>query len=318
MKKLFNGFMIVVFLVIATALLFNFNGNAFSFETSELNKEQVIDAEKIKKIEVESSSTDVLIKPTNSDEILVKLSGEVSNKLKSSFVLEVDEDNDSVRIKVERKERSFFQSFISISKVKLEVYVPQNQYEEIVMETSSGDVQYKEVEVKQLNIQTSSGDIDVEEMSEVEALSLQASSGDISLSGIATQKLEVTTSSGDIFSNGDLSYENATIEANSGDIELENVEGDLSVKTSSGDIELRDNELKENVKLETSSGDVNVFFRTQPDSLKLHFKASSGDGSVSLDGLQYTEKSEHNIVGGLGEEEYQIDVKTSSGDFTLN
>lgn len=64
---------------------------------------------------------------------------------------------------------------------------------------------------------------------------------------------------------------------------------------------------------------MSVEYQKEPASLAVDFQADSGDTEVNLDHILYKEKSEHRIVGYVGDSpSNRLKVRTTSGDIELN
>jgi lia operon protein LiaG len=191
---------------------------------------------------------------------------------------------------------TFHFGFVIMS-LDLVIQVPEKEYESMILTSSSGDIRIKDVKAVEMETEISSGDIIVEGVTVASAYKLETSSGDI----------RVKDTKADTFD----------LHASSGDIILENLEGNINVETSSGDIEIENKAVNGNILAEASSGDVSITNQETPKSLSIDFKGSSGDGTVNLEGVSYEEKSEDTIIGKIGNGEYELKVRTTSGDFQL-
>ncbi|MEU4196355.1 DUF4097 family beta strand repeat-containing protein [Kribbella sp. NPDC026611] len=110
-------------------------------------------------------------------------------------------------------------------------------------------------------------------------LTIESSSGDVNLSGMPA---------------------GATIKASSGSIEVHDAGGPLTLESSSGDIDA-DGLTATSVTTKSSSGSVALDFTVAPQSVDS--KSSSGDVSIRIPS---------------GDESYQVDTKTSSGEESAN
>lgn len=296
MKKLMKAAIILILIGVSGTVVTASVTDVFSFETVKLIESKEIKGNHINSIQINTSSTDIKVVPSESKKIKVEFSGEVSKRLKDIYDLVIKENEGQVEIEVENK-ALFMYLGIPVMRLKLEVQVPKKEYKELIVRASSGDIQIKEVRGKELSFTTSSGDMDISNVTGV-TISAEASSGKIVMKDTEATSLEY--------------------EASSGDISLENIRGDIDVITSSGKIELINEELSGNLVAEASSGDVKVSYKEMHDGLLIDFRASSGNGIVNLDGFSYEEKSENEIIGTKGNGKYMLNVRTSSGDFTLN
>lgn len=270
--------------------------DVFSFDTVKLEESNEVNGDKIKKIDVITSSTDINVVPTKNDEIKVNFSGEVSERLKDTYDLIVKEDGDQLTVEVVN-ENLYFYIGIPVIKLSLEIEVPEKEYENIVVTASSGDIELNGLQANELKFETSSGDMEIANL-EGDTIKSVASSGTISMKNSSAKNFE--------------------FEASSGDVLLENIVGDVKALTSSGSINLDNDEISGNLFAEASSGDVNVAYNEKPTSLLINFEHSSGEEEINIDGVNYEERTDDRIIGKIGSGKYELKIKTSSGDFTLN
>lgn len=286
------------------------------FNTVEIHEKKEANGKGVENVNIESPSIDIKLTASNQENITAELKGNVDKKTKNSYELIVKENGNEVDILVEVDDKFHFALF-SITSIALEVKVPEELYEKINIETSSGDVVTKSFESKALNIQTSSGDVNVKDSKIDNEIKIQSSSGDVITSDIQANKVEIDTESGDVMID-DQDSKHTQLHTSSGDIVLNEVNGDIVVEASSGDIAINNSEPLGNIDANSSSGDIVINFDKDPDSLTIDFEGNSGDGIVKLDGITYEDKSENEIEGRIGSGKYSIIARTSSGDFVLN
>lgn len=140
------------------------------------------------------------------------------------------------------------------------------------IDLSSGSMQIRDTESKDLELSASSGHINLEN-ADLKELSLDVSSGDINLKSCKIDKIKGDSSSGEMTFD-DIKADKIDLNSSSGDIVL-NIRGDeedysFDIDTSSGDIKIGDKKMEDryesgsnkskSIKTETSSGDVNISF----------------------------------------------------------
>ncbi|MFD2216722.1 MULTISPECIES: DUF4097 family beta strand repeat-containing protein [Metabacillus] len=296
MKKavMFAFFLIVV--GIAGSVVTAATTDVFSPEMKDILQEEEVKGTEIQQIEVGTSSTNIKMVPSKGDSIKVKLTGKVSEKLKDKYKLVVTEEGDKVNIDVKNQDLYFYVGF-SFIELNLEIEVPEKEYQSLVVKSSSGDIDISQLKVEEFSTEASSGDITIDQISVSKNSKMEASSGTI----------HAKNSSASVFNLG----------ASSGDIIIQNIDGHVEAETSSGSIELNNKQVTGNINALASSGDVIVQFDESPKSLTVDFRGSSGDGVIELEGFSYEDKSENIINGKIGNGEYELKVRTSSGDFQL-
>jgi lia operon protein LiaG len=277
MKKLVYSMLFLFAVGVVGTLISVSASGGFSPETWSIHDEVQVKGAEISRIEVDLSGSDVALHPTDGDEIIVELNGKISKKHKEKVRLDVDDNGGTLKVGIKGLDQIFLNVGVLILDTNVEVFLPQKIYDSIHVNTSSGDITVQGFKAKKTLLEASSGDLLVR----------------------------------------DFHSDQHMFQTSSGEMELSNVTGDIEAKSSSGDILIKYENTSGNLDAKTSSGDINVEFREQPDSLAIDFKGSSGEGRVSLDGVNYQEKSENEIRGVLGSGDYKIKAETSSGDFSL-
>jgi lia operon protein LiaG len=270
--------MLLLFIVGVVGTLVSVSASGgFSLDTYNVHDKTVVNNVDISRVEIDLSSSDVTVNSSDSDEITVELNGKISKKLKKKLKLDVQEKGQTLKIGLTGEDQIIFNIGVLIVDTNVEVFIPQKIYDSIKIDTSSGDILIQDLKAKETIFETSSGDI--------------------------------------IASN--LYTEVNRFHSSSGEMELSNVTGDIEAKSSSGDMIIDYLNANGNLDAKTSSGDVNVTYQDEPNSLAIDFQGSSGEGDVSLDGVNFEEKSENAIRGMIGSGHFKLKVETSSGDFTL-
>ncbi|MEH7384358.1 DUF4097 family beta strand repeat-containing protein [Bacillus sp. JJ1521] len=318
MRKIMYGALILVLIgVLGVIITLNNSGvEAFTFSSVDVNEKQEVSAEGITTIIIDSPSVDVNVIPTKKDQVEVEFSGKVGKKSKALYKLDIDEDGDTVEISMEKKNKFQFMMF-NFTRVSLNIKVPEKMYDSIQINASSGDIVVEEMNSKEMVIITESGDIEIMKSVIKGSLNLEASSGDVKVKDTVGNVIDIETSSGDITA---IKNEAKEIEflTSSGDIESNNQSSEkMNINTSSGDITIDAEEITGNISMEASSGDIDVSFVQIPEALAVDYKSSSGDGIANIEGIKFSEKSDHRILGEIGVGGYQITARTSSGDFEI-
>ncbi|RFB12063.1 hypothetical protein DZB84_19920 [Bacillus sp. HNG] len=317
MRKIMYGALIFVLIgVLGVIITLNNSGvEAFTFSSVDVNEKQEVSSKGVSNIIIDSA-VDVNVIPAKKDQIEVEFSGKVGKKSKALYKLNIDEVGDSVEITMEKKNKFQFMMF-NFTRVSLNVEVPEKMYDLIQMNASSGDIAVEEIDAKEMTIETQSGDIEIMNSMIKGSLNLEASSGDVRVKDTTGNVIDIQTSSGDITATNNKAKEIELL-TSSGDIESNNqTSKKMNINTSSGDIIIDAEEITGDISMEASSGDIDVSLVQIPDALEVDFKSSSGDGNATMEGMKFSEKSEHRILGEIGVGGYQITARTSSGDFKI-
>ncbi|NDI35996.1 DUF4097 family beta strand repeat-containing protein [Chengkuizengella sediminis] len=312
MKKF--AFLGIILIIVGAVGAFVFIDGAF--ETVDIFEEKIASGNQYKNIEIDTSSVDVNVIPTDKEELRVMLSGEVSSRYEEVYDLVLKEMGDTLQIELKEKNIFFNVGFV-INNVDLQVEIPQKLYDSFKVDVTSGDIEVAQLQANGLILSTSSGDVKIEELN-ANDVELTATSGNISAkNGVISSNILIETSSGDIDAENIITNI-LTMEVTSGNIEFTNNTVKTSnLQTSSGNITIYNDELKGDIKAKTTSGDITIDLEQENESLILDFKTSSGDVDIRREGYLFEEKSDSRAIGKMGSGKYNIEARASSGDITL-
>jgi len=317
MKKALSFLFVLILLAIGATVVFaQFKETfSFNFNTTPIEQEETVSDSDVENIEIRATSADIKIVSVDREDIYAKLSGDVSEKNKDKYKLKVKEVDGNVHIEVEQPKMEF-QFGTNITNLKLDVEVPERTFAELSTYSTSSDIHMSGLQVGSLRTEVTSGDILVEGIKITDNYSIELTSGDVRIENTEAKDITIEGTSGDITFKEVLG--DVQVDTTSGDINVLGVQGNIDVETTSGDIEIDNERVTGNLEVEVTSGDVRVQFDEIPTSLAVDFQGRSGKGTVNLDGMQYVEKSEKRIEGQIGDGEFLLTVRTTSGDFRLN
>ncbi len=227
---------------------------------------------------------------------------------------------------------------VILSKTGLTVSIPQGEYEELIVETSSGGIDVSgEFTIDRADIRSSSGSVSVRDIT-ARNIDILSQSGKVSCAGVkAEDMLQAHTSSGNIELNG-IECKSAAAAAKSGRVSLSDIKAEdgVEVESSSGgiivsgvdaqsmDIQSRGGGvectavLAENdISVRTSSGGVKF---DGCDAEEIFVETSSGNvsGSLLTEKMFFTETNSGNVDVPFFTEGGICRVKTSSGSIKLS
>ncbi|WP_108670453.1 DUF4097 family beta strand repeat-containing protein [Peribacillus acanthi] len=319
MKRLMSFVFIVLLLIIAGGLVAGKFMNGFSFSTVSLNEKQEFEGKGVSHITIDSPKTDIVLKVRNQDEVTIEMTGVVSKRYKDHYEIQVTEGEEEMKIGTD--DNQTFSSWpIDMlwgrKEAVLEVTIPKRVYDQLMITTVSGDVTITELESKMIEITSISGDLSIDNVKIMDSLLSKTTSGDINVNQLETNGGLLKSTSGDIKAR-ELHAKKWEFESTSGDILLEEMYGEGLADTVSGDIRLKQETIDQNITVESTSGDVKMEISDTPKSLEIDFDSTSGDGTVEMEGISFSEKSESRIVGKIGNGEVLLKVRTTSGDFDI-
>ncbi len=314
MKKIVSALFLMLGIGVVGTLVSVSATGGFSLDTYKVEDKIVIDESKFNTLLFNFSSSDVNVLPSKEEKITVELDGKVSRKFKEKLKLESDGKGDTLEVTLTGQDQLKFNIGVLIIDTNITVYIPEKSFEEISVITSSGEVKAKDLLAKNLHFKASSGELEVSNCRAEGVMSLSTSSGEIVANGLDADTIEAEASSGTVVLDK-VKAGFSTIETSSGEIEISQIKGDVMAKASSGSISILNEQLYGNINAEASSGEITVEFKENPSSLKIDFSGSSGEGNIDIENVSYQTREENRIVGIIGSGNYELNVRTSSGDF---
>lgn len=252
------GIFIISGALICTIILAinRFDFTALNTDPEMVKKEYQLSRDKAVDLTIETSANDIILKKSVNNNIIVtcyeseELSYEVVNFEGKNIVI-AENDN--------RKWYQMIDVNFGVMETPLTVEIPDVNWKNIKIATSSGDIDLSDFRCKNISIKTSSGDVCVSDI-QPGYMDIESSSGDIRLNDFfVSDELVINTLSGDtelskIASNG------IKINSTSGDVKFTKAESPrFEIETSSGDVLGTIRGDQNNVfNVESLSGDVSV------------------------------------------------------------
>lgn len=258
--------------------------NRFDFSALNTNPERVkneyqIPRDKTVNLTLETSANDIILKKSSDNDI--KVSCYESEEITYDIISTKEGENLKIAEKDNRKWYQMVDVNFGVMETPLTVEIPERDWENIKIATSSGDIKISGIYSDDISVKTSSGDVIASQI-HPNYIDIESSSGDIRLDDFfISDKLVISTLSGDTELSKIVSN-NIKINSTSGDVRLSKAESiRFEIETSSGDIlgTIRgDQNNKFNV--ESLSGDISV-----PQSkrgLGSSFNASTTSGDIRI------------------------------------
>lgn len=187
-------------------------------------------------IEIETKNAEIEILPTNGDSAKVLLTG---NRGKD-YKLNANIDGNTLEIEVSKKWLKWFPIDFSISTPKLKVYLPEEEYNKIEVETSNGAIDASHLVAKEIYLESDNGRIELEDA-------------------------KATT---------------IDVETNNGKVTLTNVEGTIKGESNNGSIFLETDSIDRPIQLDTNNGKIVVKTDKKPTNVTLELEVDNGEISV--------------------------------------
>ena len=299
---------LIIILAILVIALVNFmiyaiinRNNDYSVKFSLIafgdNTEKIFEKEyepgELDRINVDVSSSNVLIEKADVDKIKVTAYGEKDEKINETI------NNNELSITKSKTKVFIFAMFYWCDE-KIIIQVPNDCEQEFNIHTSSGDIAAPNLGNNVINLESSSGKI---ECGNINNGNFKSSSGDITVGN--GNEITIQTSSGSIKA-GD--FNKLSAEASSGDVEVGKV-GESTIKTSSGKMLV---ESAKRLQAEASSGEMDI------NTIEEYCNLITSSGSIEIDSLNITENSNINAKSGdvdiMSKNDIYIETETDSGD----
>ncbi|MFS0554382.1 DUF4097 family beta strand repeat-containing protein [Brevibacillus sp. 179-C9.3 HS] len=276
-KKLF-GFSLILFIVGVCGMVWLFlRQENFAYSLKPIKEERVMEQE-IKAIDLKSDTADIAIIPSKLPKATVRMVGEVSEQQYEilEFKSEIAPDGTLVVVLRERLHVNMF--YQRNGEIKLEVELPEKVYENLQIETMSGDIRSGKLSAKYAKVISSTGDVEV--------------------AGYEGQELDVRT--------------------DTGDINLTDIRSAVLIDSSTGAIDkLTMPELTDHVSIRTDTGDIRVDIGKQPTAATLEVQTDTGGIETTWQNLSYERKEDTLVNASIGTGGPTMSVRSSTGDVRI-
>ncbi|MBM3707979.1 MAG: DUF4097 domain-containing protein [Actinobacteria bacterium] len=205
--------------IISGIILYTTGGiSAVSIKTTQIMKSEAFDAGNVNKLVIKTIDTDISIIPVVDKKISADFYGNARTNL-TGFLpdLKTEFNNGVLTIEVSYPVTVTL-GLINLSRLNLDIYVPDNFSREIACSSVSGDLETRRLELESFTFKSTSGNVNVNEL--------------------VSENIKIETTSGKVFIN--------------------DLEGSSSISTISGGVEADFKSLKKDLNVRTVSGDVDI------------------------------------------------------------
>ncbi|MEW9503019.1 DUF4097 family beta strand repeat-containing protein [Jeotgalibacillus marinus] len=268
------------------------------FATVEINEEKIIEAAYIEVVNIRTSSTNVKVVPATTNQITVYVDGIIVKKLEDTYHLKVKEADGQLNIEYLSNENIIGIKLESKKDINVRVTLPEKVYRELLITTSSGNIEVENVVADTFESKTTSGDQTIKDIKTNDDVLIHSTSGNIALKRNTMTAFTINTTSGDV--------ETEALDSQRGQI-----------NTTSGSVTMNIKQMIKELDIATTSGDVKTDFENNPESLRIDFKGKSGKPDIQLKDIMYEYKDENSAIGVIGKGVHILKVRTSSGDLKV-
>ena len=306
MKKTIIWILVTFFLLLVVGIIL---GSLIITDELETNKYEI--KESFKDIRIITDTADIeFILSENSNTLIVCDEHKNVNHL-------VKVKDNTLLIEVSDNRKWYEYIGINFSTSKITIYLPKNEYGELLIESSTGDINIpKNFKFKSIDILEDTGNI-TNYASVYENLKIKTSTGNIHIKTIIANMLDLSTSTGkvdviDANCTDDIKINVSTGNANIVDINCKN----LLSKGSTGNISLENVIATEKFWIERSTGDVKF---KGSDASDIFVKTDTGNvtGSLLTDKVFFAETDTGNIDVPKVIADEKCEVITDTGDIKI-
>lgn len=304
----------------------------------EKTKEDVVDAECTRekvynctKAVIDAGCADVTVIAAEDDELQIEYinHGSLKDKILYHFHGEQRGETFYGRLIREQGNSSLFQMLKS-PEIEITVKLPK-EFEVLEISTTSGDINTKDMRVKEARFSTASGDLTADN-SDISRNVMESASGDVTITNTKGNSLKIRSKSGDATMNcciyeeavcksksGDLNGEDNSIlrltgELSSGSVQLEALKVDsVTISDKSGDICLSGCKAKE-LTATSDSGEISI---KKTEAERMEANSESGDIEIMSKTKSYAVKSISGDIVLQAEEEMTGTIKSTSGSVDI-
>lgn len=171
---------IVIALIIVTVFSFAIGGITLKslYKIYEINEEKKLGMEDVTSLQIQTRNADVNIMPAESGEIRALLHGTFESSIKGNAAkLAMTKTGQNISIETKYPRITF--SFEEKERISLDIYVPKNYTNKLVLHGESGNAKIRDINLKSFEFTTDSGNLFAENISS--EMKFKSESGDLIL-----------------------------------------------------------------------------------------------------------------------------------------
>lgn len=207
-------------------------------------------------------------------------------------------------------------SFINFNSPKITVYLPSNEYGELVIKGNTSDVDLPEnFSFESITINATTSDVECKS-SVADFINIKLTTGDVTVENITANNVTIATSTGDIEAEN-INCKDFSFTATTGDAELENIKCEsINSSATTGDITAENCVASGTFNIVRDTGDVTL---KNSDAAEFFIKTNTGDvkGSINTPKIFITKTDTgrinvpYSVTGG------KCEITTDTGDIKI-
>lgn len=299
----------IIALIIGLCMI-KFNFSALSTEVIETNEHNI--TEKFNNISIKTYTAQIKLLPSEGGECKVVCIEDA----KLRHTVRVDEKTLKINLVDERKWYEHISIFTS-EKKSVTVYLPVDEYDVLLAETDTGDIDIREgFSFKSAKLESDTGDIFFRSNAET-IVDISTDTGDITAENVHGNIIKAETDTGRVKIATSELEDGINIESDTGSITLTDVKpGSVNIEADTGKVTIANVVAEKLISVKTSTGDVKL---EAVDAPSIYAKTSTGDvrGTLLSEKVFRTKTSTGKInvppsvSGGICE------ITTSTGDVNI-
>jgi len=306
MNKIIIWSVIAFFLVLVVGIIFS---SLMTTNKLETNKQEI--SNNFGDIKIITDTADIVFVTSEKSNSLV-----VCDEQKNVNHLVKVKDN-TLLIKVDDNRKWYEHIGINFNTPKITIYLPRNEYGKLSIKSSTGDINIpKNFKFKSIDILEDTGNI-VNYASVYENIKINTSTGDIHTENISANKIELSTSTGKVDVTGVKCSENIKINVSTGNVNIVDTNcKNLLSKGSTGNISLKNVIAIEKFSIERSTGDVK-FKNSDASDIFVKTDTGNVTGNLLTDKVIFaqTDTGKIDIPKTIAEE--KCEIITDTGDIKI-
>jgi len=276
----------------------------------DVNEERVEEIRGIRIISIETVSDKISVIPVDSDEIKAHYYGSYSTT-NPDYRPEMVVEKSGSRINIKIVYRSNHLNISFYSDLKLDVYIPEQFKDDLMIKSTSGEVAVGKFNLKELEYSNTSGNMYAEWI-EAEKAGLSTTSGETRLNG-KFGGFKFATISGNLISD-DFTSKESELNTTSGEIRLSGKPGDVNSTGVSGNLNLYYTDFSNKIETNTVSGEVEIRL---PADAGFELQYGTVSGEAQCDFAVSDRQGKKGLRGTVGSGEGSVHVNTVSGNMKI-
>ena len=308
----------VIFLIVIAVIILAVGGGFFAIGMVNKSNNPIVtttynlDDEDFSDIEIDIATSDLeIVKSSDSSKKVVCKETE-----KEKHYIEVIAGTLSIkRFEAKKWYEKLFD--FTMDKKVVTIYLPEEEYHNLFITASTGKIFVSnDFTFNKVNIKLTTGILEFQANAE-DYVRLESSTGEINVKNVECQSLNVTATTGNVSLIESYVHGSAQINISTGNIKTQDFKSySLKATASTGKVSLVNTVIKTEIDINTSTGDV-VFEKSDAETLKIETTTGNVKGSLLSAKIFSTSTStghvnvQQSTTGGLCE------IKTTTGDITI-